>query len=193
MPSVPSCRDRIGQNEALDWLGNPPYASRHIESPTEVAASQRLPSHPAGWSPFCFPDSQLPFHPHPSPFPFVFLYFPPKMCFLSRFAGRVVFGNGDGSANNAPQNTGLAKLAGLSLFSETNHSDNCCNLCERIAKKKRRLTKMTADIERWRRDGNRPATVERTQSNAAEILASLSHGGRTQPECSISYSLSVRL
>lgn len=37
-----------------------------------------------------------------------------------------------------------------------------CKLCHDIDKKKRRILKMSSDIDRWYREGNRQATVERT-------------------------------
>ncbi|KAL2257312.1 hypothetical protein VTK26DRAFT_341 [Humicola hyalothermophila] len=38
----------------------------------------------------------------------------------------------------------------------------------------RRLSKMTADIERWRREGNRPATVEKTEREATTLRGVIS-------------------
>jgi hypothetical protein len=37
-----------------------------------------------------------------------------------------------------------------------------------MAMKQRRVTKMMADLKRWRREGNRPATVEKTEVEVAE-------------------------
>ncbi|KAH8889962.1 hypothetical protein GQ53DRAFT_722356 [Thozetella sp. PMI_491] len=68
----------------------------------------------------------------------------------------------------------IGETCGLKLVFETNHSDDCCTLCKLIAKKTRRVTKMTQDIQRWKQDGNRPATVEKTQNDVAEILTSIS-------------------
>jgi len=49
-----------------------------------------------------------------------------------------------------------------------------CGLCRNIAKKQRRVEKITADIERWRGEGNRPATIERTEYDLDVIRRSIS-------------------
>jgi hypothetical protein len=36
-------------------------------------------------------------------------------------------------------------------------------------KKRRRVNKMLADIDRWRREGNRTATIERTSEDIGDI------------------------
>lgn len=51
----------------------------------------------------------------------------------------------------------IGETCGLRLVFETEHIDRFCKLCEMIAKKKRRLEKMEADIERWKWEGDRPA------------------------------------
>lgn len=38
-----------------------------------------------------------------------------------------------------------------------------CKICEQVSKKMRRVNKMEEDIARWRREGNRMATIEKTQ------------------------------
>jgi len=47
-------------------------------------------------------------------------------------------------------------------------------VCKQIAQKQRRIGKMKADIERWQREGNRPATLERTENDKNELHRSIS-------------------
>ena len=122
---------------------------------------------------FCFHDSQLPFPPLLFRFISSSCYFQ-TMCFFEQIRWSCGFWKWGRFREQCTTEYRIGETCGLKLVFETNHSDSCCSLCEKIAKKKRRITKMTADIERWKRDGNRPATIERTKSNAAEILASLS-------------------
>ena len=44
----------------------------------------------------------------------------------------------------------------------------------RESMKQRRVKKMVADLERWRREGNRPATVEKSEAEVAELHDSIS-------------------
>ncbi|KAK3934980.1 hypothetical protein QBC46DRAFT_424357 [Diplogelasinospora grovesii] len=63
----------------------------------------------------------------------------------------------------------ISETCGLKLVFETEYRQDACNLCGQIAKKQRRLAKMTNDIERWRRDGNRLATVKKTESDLTKV------------------------
>ncbi|KAJ0312678.1 hypothetical protein COL154_011607 [Colletotrichum chrysophilum] len=49
-----------------------------------------------------------------------------------------------------------------------NEADKC-KLCYDIDKKNRRVDKMQRDIERWYREGNRKATIERTSIEMQEV------------------------
>lgn len=51
----------------------------------------------------------------------------------------------------------------LKLVFCTQYEIGNCGPCRNIAKKQRRVEKMTADIERWRGEGNRPVTIEQTE------------------------------
>ncbi|KAK1675326.1 hypothetical protein BDP55DRAFT_552778 [Colletotrichum godetiae] len=54
------------------------------------------------------------------------------------------------------------ETCGLKLVFETITNEDRCKLCYDMDKKYRRLTKMQGDVARWRQEGNRKATVERT-------------------------------
>jgi len=43
-----------------------------------------------------------------------------------------------------------------------------------MAKKQGRIKKMTTDIVRWKRDGDKPATVEKTKRELALLLRTMS-------------------
>jgi hypothetical protein len=47
--------------------------------------------------------------------------------------------------------------------------DDPCKLCEQVEKKDRRVQKMILDIERWQREGNRKATIDKTRRDIREI------------------------
>ncbi|KAE9579542.1 hypothetical protein CGMCC3_g4478 [Colletotrichum fructicola] len=54
------------------------------------------------------------------------------------------------------------ETCGLKLVFDTIQEADKCKLCYDIDKKTRRVDKMQRDIERWYREGNRKATIERT-------------------------------
>ncbi|CRK13651.1 hypothetical protein BN1708_010886, partial [Verticillium longisporum] len=54
------------------------------------------------------------------------------------------------------------ETCGLKLVYTTVQEADRCKLCHDIDKKNRRILKMTTDIDRWYREGNRQATIERT-------------------------------
>ena len=61
------------------------------------------------------------------------------------------------------------ETCGLKLVMTTLDEPNRCKLCYNIDKKHRRLVKMSADIERWLRQGNCPATLERTMDEYGAV------------------------
>ena len=68
----------------------------------------------------------------------------------------------------------IGETCGLWLVFETDYRHGYCILCEKIAKKQGRIRKMTTDIARWKRDGNKPATVEKTERELILVLGSMS-------------------
>ncbi len=61
------------------------------------------------------------------------------------------------------------ETCGLKLVYDTAYSNEPCKLCEQMTKKERRLTKMKNDIQRWTYEGNRKATIEKTQDDIDDI------------------------
>ncbi|KAK1722498.1 hypothetical protein CaCOL14_006185 [Colletotrichum acutatum] len=61
------------------------------------------------------------------------------------------------------------ETCGLKLVYETITNGDRCKLCYDMDKKYRRLTKMQGDVARWCREGNRKATIERTNLEIQEV------------------------
>ncbi|KAJ6438819.1 FAD binding domain-containing protein [Purpureocillium lavendulum] len=56
----------------------------------------------------------------------------------------------------------MGETCGLKLVYETRVEADVCKLCHDTEKKQRRYDKMYRDVQRWQREGNRSATIERT-------------------------------
>ncbi|RKU49068.1 hypothetical protein DL546_003440 [Coniochaeta pulveracea] len=63
------------------------------------------------------------------------------------------------------------ETCGLKLVYSTNYQQGNCKLCDQIQKKCRRITKMQTDIARWQQEGNRTATIEKTERDIHDITA----------------------
>ncbi|CAI4220111.1 unnamed protein product [Parascedosporium putredinis] len=61
------------------------------------------------------------------------------------------------------------ETCGLKLINQVYDHEDKCKLCYDIDKKVRRIAKMSRDIERWQGEGNRTATIERTQDEAVLV------------------------
>lgn len=61
------------------------------------------------------------------------------------------------------------ETCGLKLVYHTTYKSEICKLCDQRTKKERRVDKMTQDIRRWRREGNRRATIEKTERDIREV------------------------
>lgn len=61
------------------------------------------------------------------------------------------------------------ETCGMKLVYQTLDEPDVCRLCQDIEKKQRRIDKMSRDIDRWRREGNRTATIERTTTEMYEV------------------------
>ncbi|KAI6778544.1 uncharacterized protein J7T54_003294 [Emericellopsis cladophorae] len=64
----------------------------------------------------------------------------------------------------------MGETCGLKLVYETKEQEDVCKLCHDIEKKQRRYDKMYRDVQRWQREGGRPATVERTCADMEDVL-----------------------
>lgn len=63
----------------------------------------------------------------------------------------------------------MGETCGLKLVYDTRRDTDVCKLCHDMEKKQRRYEKMSRDVERWQREGNRKATVERTLRDMQEV------------------------
>jgi hypothetical protein len=66
------------------------------------------------------------------------------------------------------------ETCGLKLVYLTDCKVTTCGLCRQIDRKRRRISKMATDIERWTREGNRKATIEKTNRDITELSSSIS-------------------
>ncbi|KAL7809554.1 hypothetical protein V8C26DRAFT_266912 [Trichoderma gracile] len=63
----------------------------------------------------------------------------------------------------------MGETCGLKLVYHTIPDPDVCRLCHDREKKERRLSKMVSDVERWQKEGNRSATIERTEGEMAVV------------------------
>lgn len=61
------------------------------------------------------------------------------------------------------------ETCGLKLVYDTDYKAEQCKLCDQIEKKRRRQYKMQQDVERWKKEGNRRATIEKTEYDLGEL------------------------
>ncbi|KAH7206526.1 hypothetical protein IWW34DRAFT_803363 [Fusarium oxysporum f. sp. albedinis] len=67
----------------------------------------------------------------------------------------------------------MGETCGLKLVYETRTERDVCKLCHDTEKKQRRYDKMYRDVQRWQREGNRNATIERTCAEMQEVLGQI--------------------
>lgn len=76
----------------------------------------------------------------------------------------------------------MGETCGLKLIYNTTELKASCKLCDQHAKKTRRVKKMRADVERWQYEGNRWATIEKTNADILEIEGQLDDIERSHDE-----------
>ncbi|KAK3332813.1 hypothetical protein B0T22DRAFT_496092 [Podospora appendiculata] len=74
------------------------------------------------------------------------------------------------------------ETCGLKLVYDTSYQQGPCKICEQINKKDRRVRKMAQDIARWQSEGNRRATIEKTQDDIADIQVQMNELWRGHEE-----------
>jgi len=80
------------------------------------------------------------------------------------------------------------ETCGLKLVYNTCYLASSCKVCEQINRKARRVRKMADDISRWQLEGNRRATIEKTQEDILDIQGQIiglenSHYEKTRSIC----------
>lgn len=92
-------------------------------------------------------------------------------CFTSRKPGwHADFGNGANSDSNATlEESRTEETCGLNFIDGTDYKNEKCKLCDQIEKKQRRYDRMTQDVERWRKEGNRRAVIEKTEYDMEDV------------------------
>ncbi|KAI9148984.1 hypothetical protein HJFPF1_11028 [Paramyrothecium foliicola] len=68
-----------------------------------------------------------------------------------------------------PKETRTGETCGLRLVYITMDKPEVCHICELLNKKYRRMAKWASDIERWQREGDRPATIARGMEELAAL------------------------
>ncbi|ODA80902.1 hypothetical protein RJ55_03862 [Drechmeria coniospora] len=63
----------------------------------------------------------------------------------------------------------MGETCGLKLIYKTKSIPDVCKLCGDMAKKQRRYDKMYWNVKRWEGEGNRRATIERTNGEMLEL------------------------
>ena len=72
-------------------------------------------------------------------------------------------------SRQCPKEYRTGETCGLKLVMDVDNQKAACRLCKDIERKQRRLSKMEKDIARWREEGNKPATVERTEGEYGAV------------------------
>ncbi|RSL99457.1 hypothetical protein CDV31_012178 [Fusarium ambrosium] len=67
----------------------------------------------------------------------------------------------------------MGETCGLKLVYETKTEPDVCKLCHDTEKKQRRYDKMYRDVQRWQREGNRSATIERTCGEMHDVMGQI--------------------
>ncbi|KAM5360459.1 hypothetical protein ACJZ2D_013737 [Fusarium nematophilum] len=65
------------------------------------------------------------------------------------------------------------ETCGLKLVYETKTEPDVCKLCHDTEKKQRRYDKMYRNVQRWQREGNRTATIERTCGEMHDVMGQI--------------------
>jgi len=81
----------------------------------------------------------------------------------------------------------MGETCGIKLVYNVNRPSKPCIICKDIAAKNRRISKMSADVVRWRREQIFPATLEKTERQLNdvryELLALTKHHLRWSLSC----------
>lgn len=91
------------------------------------------------------------------------------MCYFEQTRWRCGFWKWGNFRQQCNKEYRTGETCGLKLVYDTNYKDEKCKLCDQIEKKQRRYHKMRQDVDRWRREGNRRATIEKTEYDMAEV------------------------
>lgn len=97
------------------------------------------------------------------------LYIHTTMCYFDQVrwnCGYFKWGNFRQQCNKEYR---TGETCGLKLVWDTDYKGVQCKLCDQMDKKQRRYDKMWQDVERWRKEGNRRATIEKTEYDMVEV------------------------
>ena len=63
----------------------------------------------------------------------------------------------------------IGETCGLKLVYFTAYETSNCKICDVMSRKHKKASKLEKDIERWQKEGNRPASIEKAQQDIANI------------------------
>lgn len=91
------------------------------------------------------------------------------MCYFEQTRWRCGFWKWGNFRQQCNKEYRTGETCGLKLVYDTNYKNENCKLCDQIEKKERRYNKMLQDVQRWRNEGNRRATIEKTECDMEEV------------------------
>jgi len=91
------------------------------------------------------------------------------MCYFDHQLWRCGYWRWGGFRQQCMKEHRTGETCGLKLIYNTYLDPDTCKLCDTIVKKERRVGKMLDDVDRWTREGNRRATIEKTQQEIGAL------------------------
>ncbi|EGS18404.1 uncharacterized protein CTHT_0064300 [Thermochaetoides thermophila DSM 1495] len=91
------------------------------------------------------------------------------MCYYDQLVWRCGYWKWSVFREQCPRERRMGETCGLRLVMTAYFQEDICKLCDEINKKQRRIEKMSQDIARWKLEGNRRATIDRTTAEIKEI------------------------
>src|SRR5687768_6817990 len=95
------------------------------------------------------------------------------MCYFDQFRWACGFCTWGNFREQCSKESRIGHTCGLKLVFSTEQQDEACRACQGMAKKQRRIVKMTDDVQRWRQEGNRNATIEKTNRDILTVQAEI--------------------
>ncbi|KAK4643779.1 hypothetical protein QC761_405170 [Podospora bellae-mahoneyi] len=94
---------------------------------------------------------------------------PNKMCYFEQTRWNCGYWKWGTFRQQCEKEYRTGETCGLKLVYSWQPAQGPCKICEQKCKKERRIDKMLNDIQRWQREGNRRATIEKTMRDVNDI------------------------
>ncbi|KAM0075327.1 hypothetical protein ACKRZS_012605 [Fusarium odoratissimum] len=105
--------------------------------------------------------------------PLKLFYHPSVMCYFDQARWACGYWRWGHFRQQCNKEYRMGETCGLKLVYETRTERDVCKLCHDTEKKQRRYDKMYRDVQRWQRERNRNATIERTCAEMQEVLGQI--------------------